>query len=200
MSDLARFLEYAAAAPEAEAFRQRRELLQSGGTAFAEAAVLVGFVPETAQGSSVVLTVRSSHLRSHGSQIAFPGGRCDEGDADAAATALRETEEELGVEAGMWRIHGHFPNCYVPSGYKVTPVLATAEQPPSYRPNPQEVAAVFTLPQDWALDPQRYVLEDYRYHGRALLMPALQYGEHRIWGATATVLYQLALLHEAWRG
>ncbi|MDO4694716.1 MAG: CoA pyrophosphatase [Eikenella sp.] len=200
MSDLSGFLAYAAAAPEAEAFRMRREVLQSGGTVFAEAAVLVGFVPETARGSSVVLTVRSSHLRRHGSQIAFPGGRCDEGDADASATAVRETEEELGVGADVWRIHGHFPSCYVPSGYKVTPVLATAAKPPQYRPNPQEVAAVFTLPQAWALNPQRYVLEDYRYRGRALLMPALQYGEHRIWGATATVLYQLALLHEAWRG
>lgn len=190
------FLRHAAAAPEAEAFRRRREVLQRSLPQFAEAAVLVGFVPE--DGGGIVLTVRSSSLRSHSSQIAFPGGRCDEADADVCATALRETEEELGVAPECWRLHGCFRPCYLPSGYRVTPVLATAAEMPVFRPNRDEVAEVFVLPQRTALDPRNYTLEHYRNHGLTLDMPVLQHGGHRIWGATATMLYQLACLRCDW--
>ncbi len=197
MNDLSRFLLHAAAAPEAELFRQRRQILQNSRPDFTEAAVLVGFVPE--QGGSVVLTVRSNHLRQHSSQIAFPGGRCDAEDADAAATALRETEEELGVRPEVWRLHGQLSPCYLPSGYRVTPILATTPQAPLFRPNPDEVAAVFTLPQQLALDPRQYRLERYQNHGLSLNMPVLRYRQYHIWGATATILYQLACLHRDWR-
>ncbi|OAM27569.1 hypothetical protein A7P95_06545 [Eikenella longinqua] len=190
----ATFLNFAATAPEPESFRQRRLIWQPLRSHFTPAAVLVGFVPAE-QGSGILLTLRSSSLRDHGNQISFPGGQIDPADAGHTAAALRETQEELGIPPGIWQIHGSLPPSYLPSGYQVTPVLATARRQPACRPNPQEVAEAFIVPNSLALNPAAYRLETYQHQGLSAVMPVLQYHHRTIWGATAAILYRLAHIH-----
>ncbi len=192
------FLTFAATAPEADSFRHRRLIWRERGGPFIPAAVLVGFVP-SAQGSGILLTLRSSHLRDHGNQISFPGGQIDPTDSGHTAAALRETQEELAIPPRIWQIHGSLPPSYLPSGYQVTPVLASAAQQPECRPAPQEVAEAFLLPHSLALNPAAYRLETYHHQGLSLEMPVLQYGRHTVWGATAAILYRLAAAYADYR-
>src|SRR6202795_3548036 len=91
---------------------------------------------------TVVFTQRTAHLADHAGQISFPGGRCDAGDRDPQATALREAEEEIGVPADRIEILGHLPEYFTGTGFAVTPVVGWAEPPLTYQPDPHEVADV----------------------------------------------------------
>ena len=153
------------------------------------AAVLVG-VREGVQ-PRLVLTVRTAHLQSHAGQVAFPGGRQDPGVLDAIDTALRESEEEIGLERALVQPLG-FLDCFETiSGYCVTPVVARIAERAVLYPTPAEVAEVFEVPFAFFLEPanlRRYVM-DYRGHRRA--MAEFVHGGHRIWGATAAMLLNL---------
>lgn len=153
------------------------------------AAVLVG-VREGVQ-PRLVLTVRTAHLQSHAGQVAFPGGRQDPGDLDAIDTALRESEEEIGLERALVQPVG-FLDCFETiSGYCVTPVVARIAERAVLYPTPAEVAEVFEVPFAFFLEPsnlRRYVM-DYRGHRRPMV--EFVHGGHRIWGATAAMLLNL---------
>ena len=193
------FLTFAAAAPEPDACRTQRLAWHEGGRQFTPAAVLVGFVPDS-DGIGILLTVRSARLRTHSKQVAFPGGQIDACDAGETAAALRETQEELGITPDWWETHGSLPPRYLPSGYRVTPILTSTRRQPTYRPSTQEVAEVFVLPQTLALDTASYRFETYRQHGLTIDMPILRYGRHTVWGATASILYRLAVLYGCYIG
>lgn len=139
----------------------------------------------------LVFTLRTAHLQSHAGQVAFPGGRCDPHDADALATALRESEEEIGLDRKQVVPLG-FLDCFETiSGYCITPVVARIAQNAVLHPMPDEVAEVFEVPFAFFLEPsnlKRYVM-DYRGHRRAMVEFA--HGGHRIWGATAAILLNL---------
>lgn len=139
----------------------------------------------------LVFTVRTRHLAAHAGQVAFPGGGCEPQDADAVATALRESEEEIGLARAMVTPLGYLDNFETISGYRVTPVVARIAAHASLRPSPDEVAEVFEVPLAFFLEPdnrRRYVME---YRGQRRDMVEFLHGGHRIWGATASILMNL---------
>ncbi|MCX7514788.1 CoA pyrophosphatase [Frateuria sp. STR12] len=153
------------------------------------AAVLIG-VREGVQ-PRLVLTVRTAHLQAHAGQVAFPGGRKDPQDADAIDTALRESQEEIGLERTQVQPLG-FLDCFETiSGYCITPVVGRIDEDAVLYPTPAEVAEVFEVPFAFFLEPsnlRRYVM-DYRGHRRAMV--EFVHGGHRIWGATAAMMLNL---------
>jgi 8-oxo-dGTP pyrophosphatase MutT (NUDIX family) len=153
------------------------------------AAVLVGF-REGVQ-PRLVLTVRNDNLQAHAGQVAFPGGRSDPGDGDALATALRESEEEIGLDRALVTPLGYLDRFETISGFCVTPVVAKIAAEAQLYPAPDEVAEVFEVPLAFLLEPanlRRYTME-FRGHQRPMV--EFIHGGHRIWGATAAMLYNL---------
>ena len=115
------------------------------------AAVLVPLV-DRPEGLTVLLTQRASQLARHAAQVSFPGGRLEPDDADVASAALRETQEEIGLDPTHVRIFGYLPDHVVISGFRVTPVLGLVSPPFLLEPNPAEVAGVFEVPLTHVLD------------------------------------------------
>jgi 8-oxo-dGTP pyrophosphatase MutT (NUDIX family) len=153
------------------------------------AAVLVGF-REGVQ-PRLVLTVRTDSLQAHAGQVAFPGGRSDPDDGDALATALRESEEEIGLDRTLVTPLGYLDRFETISGFCVTPVVAKIAAEAQLYPAPDEVAEVFEVPLAFLLEPanlRRYTME-FRGHQRPMV--EFIHGGHRIWGATAAMLYNL---------
>ncbi|MBD8880453.1 CoA pyrophosphatase [Rhodanobacter sp. 7MK24] len=139
----------------------------------------------------VVFTVRTDNLQSHAGQVALPGGRADPGDADALATALRESEEEIGLDPAQVTPLGYLDNFDTISGYRITPVVARIAEHSQLKAAPAEVAEVFEVPLAFFLDPanlRRYTME-FRGHRREMV--EFVHGGHRIWGATAAILLNL---------
>ena len=160
-----------------------------GNTQRRPAAVLLG-LREGVQ-PRLVFTVRTDHLQSHAGQVAFPGGSMDPGDIDALATALRESEEEIGLDRTLVTPLGYLDNFETISGYRITPVVARIAANAQLRAAPAEVAEVFEVPLAFFLEPanlRRYVME-YRGHRRDMV--EFVHGGHRIWGATAAILLSL---------
>lgn len=160
---------------------------------FRRAAVLIPVTRINANAEShIVLTVRSANLKSHPGQISLPGGTAETQDVDEAATALRESHEEIGLHPQHVEVLGRIGEMAMPSGYRVTPVVGLIEHGLEFVPCPIEVADIFQAPLDLVLDPDAYqhAYVDYRNEKRAVL--ELHYGEYRIWGATAAILYHLA--------
>jgi 8-oxo-dGTP pyrophosphatase MutT (NUDIX family) len=153
------------------------------------AAVLVG-VREGVQ-PRLVLTVRTNHLQDHAGQVAFPGGRTDPEDTDAIATALRESEEEIGLERRLVTPLGFLDRFETISGYNITPVVARIDPDARLYPAPAEVAEVFEVPLSFFLEPanlRRYTME---FRGQRRDMVEFVHGGHRIWGATAAMVFNL---------
>ena len=154
------------------------------------AAVLVPLVNRSA-GVTVLFTQRTAHLTDHGGQISFPGGRVDPGDRCAEDTALRETEEEIGLPRTKVELLGNLPVYLIPTGYKVTPVVGWIEPPFTLRPDPNEVAEVFEVPLDFFLDPVNHRRETAMRAGRLRDYYAIAHDGRNIWGATAGMLVML---------
>ncbi len=157
-----------------------------------EAAVLIG-LGESPGGLSVLLTKRSSRLKHHPGQIAFPGGKRDAGDASLAATALREAEEEVGLDPAQVEILGSLPAHETVTGFAVTPFVAHIAGRFTPRCEPGEVDEAFELPLAHAVDPARYRVEQRLWRGQLRSYYALPWGPYYVWGATARMLRALAL-------
>lgn len=141
----------------------------------------------------VLLTVRSTALRNHRGEISLPGGSVDESDRSLVHAALRECHEELGIEPTTLTVLGHLTPVYIaPSNFQITPFVAWSPVPPNVIADQREVAAVLHLPLRHLLRPDAVVVEDWVIRGRPLRVPFYPFGEHKIWGATAIVLSQLA--------
>lgn len=160
------------------------------GRVIRPAAVLVAVCPD--QEPSVLLTKRSSRLKHHPGQIAFPGGKCDPGDADVVETALREAWEEVGLSPETVSVKGVLPPHETISNFSVTPVLAQIDVPLTPVPEAGEVDEVFRVPLSHVLDPTRYSVQSRLWRGRWRRYHTVPYGPYYIWGATAWILRSLA--------
>ena len=161
------------------------------GRVLKPAAVLVPFQRQDDE-LRLVLTKRASHLKHHPGQIAFPGGKLDEGDDSLEAAALREAWEEIGLPRGNTRLLGRLPSHETVTSYKVTPIVAEIVQPFEQVPEIGEVAEVFTVPVSHILNPANYVVERRRWRGVWRSFYTVPYGPYYIWGATARILRSLA--------
>ncbi len=155
------------------------------------AGVLVG-IQHTASGPALILTKRASHLKHHPGQIAFPGGKVDQGDADPTAAALREAREEIGLTGDAVEVLGTLDPHETVTNFLVTPVLALVD--PSFRPVAQEdeVEEIFRVPFAHVADPGRFRTESRLWRGARRHYFVLPYGPYYIWGATARILKALA--------
>ncbi len=165
------------------------------GASLIPAAVLVPFVFGAAPG--VLLTKRTAHLTAHAGQVSFPGGRIDPEDADAEAAALREAQEEIGLDPARVRIVGRLPDYVTGTGYRITPVVGllppdTALEALSLRPSEHEVEKVFELPLSVLLDPAAPQRKRAQFRGRWREFWVWPHPDHYIWGATAGILMNLA--------
>ncbi|MTJ04697.1 MAG: CoA pyrophosphatase [Sediminimonas qiaohouensis] len=155
------------------------------------AGVLVA-LQETAGGLHVILTKRSSALKHHPGQIAFPGGKQDAGDADLTATALREAHEEIALHPDNVEVLGLLPPHETVTGFIVTPVLAKVHHPFQAIPEPGEVEEVFEVPLAHVANPSFYQVQSRRWRGQERRYYSVPYGPYYIWGATARMLRTLA--------
>lgn len=154
------------------------------------AAVLVGIVAGPAPG--VLLTRRAAHLARHAGQVAFPGGRMDPDDASAEAAALREAQEEVGLDPAVPELAGRLPEHRTGTGYRITPILALLPAGLRWVPCPHEVASVFTLPLQTVLDPAAPQRQRAEFRGRMREFWVWPHPDQYIWGATAAILVSLA--------
>jgi 8-oxo-dGTP pyrophosphatase MutT (NUDIX family) len=157
------------------------------------AAVLIGLQPGVS-GLEVILTRRSAHLRDHAGQISFPGGRLEAADADPIATALREAEEEVGLSPSVVEVLGCLEPQPVVTGFAVCPVVARVPSALTLRPDPFEVAEIFTVPLDWVAGGGGRREGDREVNGLRVRTVTYAFGAYQIWGATAHMLD--ALVHK----
>jgi len=139
-------------------------------------------------GFHLLLTKRSSALKHHPGQIAFPGGKQDEGDADVIAAALREAHEEIGLPYDIVDVLGTLPAHETVTGFAVTPVFAFVRDEFEVIPEPGEVDEVFSVPLSHVADPANYLIESRRWRGTRRHYFTVPYGPYYIWGATARML------------
>jgi 8-oxo-dGTP pyrophosphatase MutT (NUDIX family) len=155
------------------------------------AAVLVPLVDRPG-GLTILLTQRTAHLSHHAGQIAFPGGRVEDADADEIATALRETEEEIGLTGRYIETVGRLDRYVTRTGFTVIPVVALIHPPFTLTLAPDEVADAFEVPLSFILDPANRQQEGAEFQGIMRHFYVFRYGERNIWGATAGMLVNLA--------
>lgn len=155
-----------------------------------EAAVLVPLV-ERERGLNVLLTKRTDHLHDHAGQISFPGGRKDETDLDAIATALREAEEEIGLKRDHVEIVAELDPYIIGTGFIVTPVVGLIDPKASFSPDPFEVAEIFEVPLSFLLEPDSRQKVSRMMADQLRLFYAFSWQHYYIWGATAGMLVNL---------
>jgi 8-oxo-dGTP pyrophosphatase MutT (NUDIX family) len=159
---------------------------------FRRAAVLIPLV-ERPEGVTLLLTRRTDHLSTHAGQISFPGGRSEEFDSSPIETALRETEEEIGLSRHRIEIIGVLPDYATISAYRVTPVVALVAPPFALQVDPGEVAEAFEVP-------LAFLMNGMHHQRREFVLPqgagsrafyTMPYEQYFIWGATAAMLRNL---------
>jgi 8-oxo-dGTP pyrophosphatase MutT (NUDIX family) len=154
------------------------------------AAVLIPLLIRN-EGLSVLLTQRTDHLHDHAGQISFPGGRMDPDDSNPNETALRESEEEIGLERAGVEIIGHLPQYLTVSGYSVTPVVGLVKPQAEYTLDAFEVADVFEVPLHFLMDPANHQVRVWEGDEGSRRFYSIPYENRFIWGATAGMLRNL---------
>ncbi len=187
--------------------------IRQGITNPTPAAVLIPLVMRDEQ-LSVLLTQRTTKLKKHAGQVAFPGGRRDPEDADLMATALRESEEEIGLQSDDVEVLGALQDYFTGTGYQITPVIAIVRPPSQLRLQASEVDAVFEVPLAFLMDPDNHQYRQREFEGKTRHFYSMPYRathwleehgqvshpggrEFFIWGATAAMLRNLHRLLSA---
>ena len=151
------------------------------------AAVLVPVV-ERPEGLAVLLTQRTEKLPSHAGQISFPGGKVEGGDESPSVTAMREAEEELGLDRAFVEPIGFLDPYQTVTGFKIAPLVATLRSGFAIDPDLSEVAEVFEVPLSFLMDAANHHRHSILYEGRRRYYYAMPYEDRYIWGATAGIL------------
>jgi 8-oxo-dGTP pyrophosphatase MutT (NUDIX family) len=154
------------------------------------ASVLMPIV-QRPQELSVLFTRRTAHLRDHSGQISFPGGRAEPHDASPEATALREAEEEIGLEPQRVEVLGKLSDYHTRTDFRVTPVVGLVAPGFELRLDAREVEEVFEVPLSFILDPAHHERHWREFQGRRVHYFAIPYRDYYIWGATAGMLVNL---------
>ena len=151
------------------------------------AAVLVPIVMRET-GLTVLLTQRTAHLRDHGGQVSFPGGRCEPEDESYEATAIRESEEEVGLMASQIEVIGRLPTFRTITSFSVVPVVGLVRPPLNLKLDDFEVAEVFEPPLEFLLDSRNHIRHEVELRGIQRAYYSMPWGGYNIWGATAGML------------
>ena len=154
------------------------------------AAVLIPLIAH-ADALSVLFTQRTAHLTNHSGQVSFPGGRAEPGDASAEFTALRETEEEIGLAMQRVEVLARLPDYRTRTGFRVTPVIGLVAPPLELAPDPREVAEVFEVPLAFLMEERNRQRRTREFQGQQVGYYVFEYGGRVIWGATAGILVNL---------
>lgn len=160
--------------------------LATGGV---PAAVLMAIVLR--ETPTLLLTQRTSHLRDHPGQISFPGGRIEPTDVSPMAAALREAEEEVGLDPALVEVIGYLPRYVTGTGFEVTPVVATVAPPLDLRGDPFEVAEIFEVPVAFFLDSANYLPMAIHFQGHRRNFYSIPHKDRFVWGATAGMIRSL---------
>jgi 8-oxo-dGTP pyrophosphatase MutT (NUDIX family) len=155
------------------------------------AAVLIGLLAR-ADGPCVILTRRQAGLKNHAAEISLPGGRVEPTDGGPADAALREAFEEIGIAPEQVEVLGCLPPHLTVSDFRVYPFVGWVEPPVEFVVDSREVAEVFTVPLSFVLDPANHKHERAVIDGKRREFWVIPYPGHRIWGATAGILAELA--------
>jgi 8-oxo-dGTP pyrophosphatase MutT (NUDIX family) len=169
-----------------------RRLAETPHADLVPAAVLV--LLERVPGYSMVFTKRTQSVEHHKGEISFVGGMGDPGDADAASTALREAQEELGIDPAGVTLLGELEPFVTVTNFLVTPVVAALDAGYMYRPNPGEVERVLRVPLPHLRDPASWFEEDRTWRGGTYRLRSCRYGQDVIWGATSRMLQSFLAL------
>lgn len=162
----------------------------AGARTLTPAAVLVPIVARAEP--TVLFTRRSIALKRHARQVSFPGGAADPGDASLVATALRELNEETGIDPALVRVAGFLDAYETVTAFAVLPVVGLVDEGFTLAPDAREVDLVFEVPLAFLIDPASCREERTEIGGRARRFYAFRYESHYIWGATAAMLVALA--------
>jgi len=154
------------------------------------AAVLVPIIAHPS-GLTVLFTQRTAHLKAHSGQVSFPGGRAEPGDASSEETALRESEEEIGLPRGRVEVLARLPEYFTRTGFRVTPVVGLIAPPLELVPDPREVESVFEVPLAFLLDAKNHKRKTREFQGRTVGYYEMPYNDRYIWGATAGMVVNL---------
>ncbi|MGV8938914.1 MAG: CoA pyrophosphatase [Allorhizobium sp.] len=165
-------------------------LAEMEGIDLKDAAVLVGIVDDGCD-AKVILTQRTTKMRKHSGQIAFPGGGIDEGDVSPEMAALREAQEEIGLAPDFVETVGRLPMYLSATGFRIYPVLSVVSRGFTIVPNPAEVDSVFEVPLSFLMNPDNHQRDSQMWQGVVRHYYIMPYGERRIWGITAGILRTL---------
>lgn len=163
----------------------RRDLSRPNRTAAVLVPILDKPEPE------ILLTVRSEALLQHPGQVSFPGGAVDQDDRSAVSTALREAEEEIGLDFSQVSPLGFLDRLDTNSDYRILPVVGLVRPSFVWRPDKREVSEVFTVPLSLAVNYHEYSHEEFVHEGKTIVVSSLHWQGHRIWGITAAILLNL---------
>ncbi len=161
------------------------------GLQFKDAAVLVPVVDDGDDGAKVILTQRTTRLRKHSGQIAFPGGGIDETDVSPEEAALREAQEEIGLDPAYVETVGRLPQYLSATGFRIFPVLSVVRRGFTITPNPHEVESVFEVPLSFLMTPENHQRDSRDWRGIVRHYYVMPYGERYIWGITAGIIRTL---------
>jgi 8-oxo-dGTP pyrophosphatase MutT (NUDIX family) len=154
------------------------------------AAVLIPVIAREDE-ASVLLTTRTAHLPSHAGQIALPGGKVDPADSSPLVTALREAEEEIGLDRSLVTPLGYLEAYLTRTGYSIVPVVGMVDPAHKLTPNPDEVDDIFEVPLAFLMTPENHLIHSRMLNGVERRFFAMPWKERYIWGVTAAILQNL---------
>ncbi|NVK42070.1 MAG: CoA pyrophosphatase [Oceanospirillaceae bacterium] len=154
-----------------------------------QAGVLIALTDES--DPKVILTRRASHLSTHQGEVAFPGGKQDNTDPDLLFTALREAQEEVGLDPALVDVIGPLGQVMSKHQLQVTPWVGVVPGGVRLEPNPHELESLFQVPLSFFLEDRRQRTDVINFRGMTHYVPAYQYGDYIIWGLTAYMLVEL---------